>query len=74
MAYHGSWNRSVPIGYKVVRMKVDRNSIAGEEDLVTGFMQDNVVRGRPVDVIFDQAGNLYISDDKNGNIYIVSHE
>lgn len=73
VAYHGSWNRSTPIGYKVVHMRVRGDSIEGEEDLVTGFLKDSVTRGRPVDLIFDTFGNLYISDDKNGNIYIVSH-
>ena len=73
VAYHGSWNRSIPIGYKVVLMRVKGESIGGEEDLVTGFLKDSVTRGRPVDVIFDKNGNLYISDDKSGNIYIVSY-
>jgi glucose/arabinose dehydrogenase len=71
VAYHGSWNRSVPDGYKVVHMKVSGNQILGEEDFTTGFLQGSQVIGRPVDLIFDKSGNLYISDDKSGNIYIV---
>ncbi|MBI2330566.1 PQQ-dependent sugar dehydrogenase, partial [Candidatus Daviesbacteria bacterium] len=64
VAYHGSWNRSVPTGYKIVKLKVNGNQITGAEDLLT-------TGGRPVDLIFDKEGNLYISDDKNGAVYII---
>ncbi len=57
MAYHGSWNRSVPDGYKVVHMKVKGNQILGEEDFLNGFLQDSQAIGRPVDLIFDKAGS-----------------
>lgn len=71
VAYHGSWNRSVPTGYKVVRIKINGNQATGEEDFISGFLQGSQVLGRPVDLIFDKAGNLYISDDKAGAIYII---
>lgn len=71
VAYHGSWNRSVPTGYKVVHMKVKGDTIISEEDFITGFLQGSETIGRPVDVIFDKQGYLYISDDKTGSIYIV---
>lgn len=64
VAYHGSWNRSVPTGYKIVRLKVNGNLITESEDFLT-------TGGRPVDLIFDKEGNLYISDDKSGAIYIL---
>lgn len=72
IAYHGSWNRSTPTGYKIVRMKVDGNIIAGEEDFLSGFLQGSEIVGRPVDMAFDKNGKLYISDDKSGRVYIVS--
>ncbi len=73
VAYHGSWNRTVPVGYKVVRLEVgeDATSVTSEQDFLTGFLQDRTAFGRPVDVEFDQNGNLYISDDKSGAIYVV---
>lgn len=71
VAYHGSWNRSVPTGYKIVRMKVEGNKITGDEDFITGFLQGSNALGRPVDVTFDKSGSLYISDDKIGAIYKV---
>src|SRR3989344_2026509 len=42
VAYHGSWNRSTPIGYKVVHLKVNGNKIAASEDFLTGFQQGNI--------------------------------
>lgn len=72
VSYHGSWNRSVPDGYKIVHMKVNGNQILSAENFITGFLQGSEAIGRPVDLIFDKAGNLYISDDKRGVVYIVS--
>ncbi len=71
VAYHGSWNRSIPTGYKIVRMSVDGNKITGEADFITGFLQGSNALGRPVDLEFDKAGSLYISDDKIGVVYKV---
>lgn len=70
VAFHGSWNRQVPTGYKVVKLDVKDNKIVGEEDFITGWLKpDGSKAGRPVDVIFDSKGSLYISDDKRGVIY-----
>src|SRR3989344_278209 len=71
VAYHGSWNRSTPTGYKIVQMNVDGNKITGEADFITGFLQGSNALGRPVDLEFDKAGSLYISDDKIGVVYKV---
>lgn len=72
VAYHGSWNRSTPIGYKIVRLKIDGNKVAGEEDFLTGFLEGFQAFGRPVDLAFDGKGNLFISDDKAGVVYVVN--
>lgn len=73
VAYHGSWNRTVPTGYKVVRLDVDGNTIVGEEDFVSGWLRsDGTKLGRPVDVLFGSDGALFISDDKANVIYRVS--
>ena len=74
VAYHGSWNRSVPTGYKIVHMKVQGNGIIKAEDFLTGFIQEGIVVGRPVDLLFDNQGNLFISDDKGGFIYMVQKD
>ncbi len=77
VAYHGSWNRSTPTGYKVTHLKVNGNTITSVEDFLTGFLPTNTksgptsAYGRPVDVTFDKNGSLFLSDDKAGNIYII---
>lgn len=75
VAYHGSWNRSVPTGYKIVRFKVDKNGKVSEtSDFITGWLSQNnkKIYGRPVDLKFGPDGALYISDDAAGIIYKVS--
>jgi glucose/arabinose dehydrogenase len=74
VSYHGSWNRTVPTGYKVVHMKVAGDRIVSSEDFLTGFSKDGQVLGRPVDIVFDNSGNLYVSDDKAGAVYIIEKE
>lgn len=70
IAYHGSWNRSTPTGYKIVRVKLDEGNTS-EVDFIAGFLQGNRTSGRPADLIFSKNGQLFISDDKAGVIYRV---
>jgi glucose/arabinose dehydrogenase len=73
VAYHGSWNSSVPTGYKIVRVELDqRTREPGEiKDFITGWLPPagGQVIGRPVDLMIEPGGTLYISDDKAGVIY-----
>lgn len=74
-AYHGFWNRSVPTGYKLVRFKFDgQGDYQGVEDFITGWIDESgQVFGRPVDVLIDSDGIMYVSDDRAGIIYKVEH-
>jgi glucose/arabinose dehydrogenase len=77
IAFHGSWNRSVPTGYKVVRLPLDENQVAGPvEDFAVGWLDEDTgqATGRPVGLAIGPDGALYISDDKGGLIYRVSHQ
>lgn len=71
VAYHGSWNRSTPTGYKVVRMKFDAaGKYQGTEDFITGWLTaDGETIGRPADVLALPGGTVYVSDDQAGKIY-----
>jgi glucose/arabinose dehydrogenase len=75
VAFHGSWNRSVPTGFKVVRVPIDDGKVAGAvEDFATGFQVETTsVRGRPVGVTFGPDGAMYVSDDKGGFVYRISY-
>lgn len=73
VARHGSWNRSQPIGYDVVRLHVQGNTIIGEIPFISGWLDSrNAMLGRPVDVIFGPDGALYLSDDKANVIYRIT--
>lgn len=74
IAFHGSWNRSVPTGYKVVRVRFRDDRPVGVEDFIDVWYRDGKVSGRPVDVVVGPEGALYISDDRGGRIYRVTHE
>lgn len=54
VALHGSWNRSLHAGYKIIRLPFKNNKPQGMyQDFVTGFTAgDENVWGRPVDIIF----------------------
>ncbi len=73
IAFHGSWNRSVPAGYKVVRLKLDANGTPLEhEDFITGWLRkDDSVDGRPVDLEQAPNGDLYLTDDYLGAVYLI---
>ena len=77
VAFHGSWNRSVPTGYKIVRVPLDGSTPTGPaEDFATGWLnaEDYSSDGRPVDVAVGSDGALYVSDDKGGYIYRIYAE
>jgi glucose/arabinose dehydrogenase len=72
VAYHGSWNRSTPTGYKVVRVRLDhQGNFKAIEDFITGWLTPAGALGRPVDILITDDGVIYISDDKAGVVYRV---
>ena len=74
---HGSWNRAVRTGYKIVRLLFDSaGKPTGEyEDFMTGFViSDKKVWGRPVGVAIANDGSLFVTEDGNGTIWRVSHQ
>jgi glucose/arabinose dehydrogenase len=75
IALHGSWNRSTPFGYKVVRLPFENGQPAAQViDFATGWLQaDNSASGRPAGVTVGSDGALYASDDKGGFIYRISY-
>ena len=71
---HGSWNRSDPVGFKVVFVPFRNGQPAGEPiDFATGFLgDDGKARGRPVGVTVDPEGALIIADDLSNTIWRVT--
>ncbi|MDG2502345.1 MAG: PQQ-dependent sugar dehydrogenase [Porticoccaceae bacterium] len=73
VALHGSWNRSVLDGYKVISLHWDDQGNIDSRDFVSGFLAGDGIMGRPVDVTQDSQGRFYITDDLGGQIYRVAY-
>ncbi|MEP6482342.1 MAG: sorbosone dehydrogenase family protein [Rhodoglobus sp.] len=71
---HGSWNRTDPVGYKVVFVPFFGGRPAGPPvDFVSGFRgTDGKTRGRPVGVTVDSRGALIVADDLSNTIWRIS--
>jgi glucose/arabinose dehydrogenase len=70
IALHGSWNRTTPVGYKVVRVPMDGAAPGPVEDFAVGWLNENGSSwGRPVDLVTGSDGSLFVSDDAGGIIY-----
>ena len=81
VAYHGSWNRTQPTGYKVVRYVLNeqgtsqsdsRQAVISEQDFISGWLTPQGALGRPVDILVKTDGTMYLSDDKAGVIYRIT--
>lgn len=74
IAEHGSWNRSIPIGYRVMLVRLEKNQAATYEVFAEGWLQDGKAWGRPVDVLVMPDGSLLVSDDYAGAIYRITYK
>ena len=74
VAQHGSWNRTFPIGYRVMRVKLAGNQAEEYEVFVDGWLRGAQAWGRPVDVLVMPDGALLVSDDRAGVIYRISYD
>lgn len=86
IAFHGSWNRSVPTGYKLVYAQFNGSRVVSVKDFATGWhpgaggqmiqtpygLGTSGAWGRPVQPVMGPDGSLYVSDDYLGAIYRVS--
>ena len=73
IAEHGSWNRSTPIGYRVVFVRMENGKPTSDEVFAEGWLQGGFAWGRPVDVEVMPDGALVVSDDKADAIYRISY-
>ncbi|HYG63929.1 MAG TPA: sorbosone dehydrogenase family protein [Thermoanaerobaculia bacterium] len=72
-AEHGSWNRSDPIGYRVMLVRLQGEKAVSYEPFAQGWLSGGKVWGRPVDVEVMPDGALLVSDDHAGAIYRITH-
>lgn len=74
VALHGSWNRNLRTGYKLVRVRLNHGMpTGGYEDFLTGFVADDRnVWGRPVGVTVARDGALLVTEDGNGTMWRIA--
>ncbi|MEQ8354620.1 MAG: PQQ-dependent sugar dehydrogenase [Kiloniellaceae bacterium] len=74
-AQHGSWNRTTPVGARVMYTPVNEDGSAGETEVFAdGWIDANgEYLGRPVDVVELRDGSILVSDDLAGAIYRISY-
>ena len=73
LAEHGSWNRTTPLGYRLVRAEVEDGEVTETAIFASGWLQNGEAWGRPVDVEVLPDGSLLVSDDKAGVIYRITY-
>lgn len=74
IAQHGSWNRSTKSGYRIVSVAVADGKVSAYEPFVEGWVENDTVRGRPVDILIMPDGALLVSDDHAGVVYRITYE
>jgi glucose/arabinose dehydrogenase len=78
LAQHGSWNRSMRIGYNVVFVPFSGGRPSGPpREFLSGFMlapDKKEVWGRPVGLLLRDDGSLLLSDDGGGKIWRISYK
>jgi len=78
VALRGSWNRSIPTGYKIVRIRFeDGRPAGGYENFATGFWfagaETAQIVGRPAGLAVAADGSLLIADDTGKAVWRVSY-
>jgi glucose/arabinose dehydrogenase len=78
IAEHGSWNRSVPTGYRISLVRLDGDRAVSYEAFADGWLpggarSGSAAWGRPVDLMQLADGSLLVSDDAAGAVYRIDY-
>ena len=76
VAEHGSWNRTKPIGYRIMFTSLKADGTADKTEIFAdGFLdkETGIALGRPVDVAQMKDGSILVSDDFAGALYRISY-
>ena len=74
-AQHGSWNRTEPVGARVMVTFIDEEGNATTEPFAEGWIDENgEYDGRPVDVAMMKDGSILVSDDLVGAVYRITYD
>jgi glucose/arabinose dehydrogenase len=70
----GSWNRANKIGYQVRLVTLHGNKLVSDTAFIDGFLQNEEVSGRPVDIAMMPDGSILVSDDHAHKVYRVTYQ
>lgn len=73
IAEHGSWNRSKKVGYRIVMVELEGDSVRSHTVFAEGWLQNESAWGRPVDLLVASDGALLVSDDLAGAVYRIEY-
>lgn len=73
IAEHGSWNRSEKSGYRVSMVRMENGKPVAYQPFIEGWLKDDAVSGRPVDLLVLKDGSMLVSDDQAGRIWRISY-
>jgi glucose/arabinose dehydrogenase len=71
---HGSWNRSKPIGYRIMMVEMKDGKAVSYKPFAEGWLKGDAAWGRPVDLLQLPDGSLLVSDDDADMIYRISYK
>lgn len=74
IAEHGSWNRTVPSGYRVVMVTIENGAVKDKQLFAEGWLLGSLKWGRPVDLLVMPDGSLLLSDDLRGAVYRITYQ
>ena len=73
IAQHGSWNRSNKVGYRIMKVMLNGNTVSDYSPFATGWLNGEQSWGRPVDVMTLADGSILVSDDFANAVYRISY-
>ena len=73
IAQHGSWNRTTPLGYRVMVAWPQADGSATTDIFAEGWLKGNTAWGRPVALQELPDGSLLLSDDSADLIYRITY-
>jgi len=73
IAEHGSWNRVIPVGYRITLVRLQNGRAASYQTFAKGWLRGGSPWGRPVDLLVMPDGALLVSDDKAGVVYRIAY-
>lgn len=74
IAEHGSWNRLVPVGYRITIVRLESGRAVSYAPFATGWLRRGSAWGRPVDLLVMPDGALLVSDDHAHAVYRITYQ